>query len=935
MALIANGVGSRLPLITAGPILRRVEPKLVSVWLALSEPAEVTVSVWAGRHLKTPLGSTARKVAQGSESSKAFGERLHLVLVCAEATDALEAGQAYSYDLAISTRSESGKAHTLQSLGLLADSSGDSKRLPHLALGYADGALPGFSLVPAKMENLRIVYGSCRLPEFDQPDTMALIDDLVKDVKTCPHLLLLIGDQIYADERDEWQLAMVNALGQTLIGGTGSAIEQLDLPPRDGESAARRLPADLDHFPPATRQTLVQYGAKMTTTAGRNHLLSFGEFAATYITSWSNAAWPVFPGSPTDDAALDGLVDAFLAKLKLEPSEKQKLLGNLDIGSEAQPQDLWSEALLGETDADTKSMLKANLRTFLRFRDGLPRVRRVLANIPTLMMFDDHDVTDDWNLNPVWMQRVQASPTGRAIVRNALAAYTVFQDWGNNPVRYRKAADTPAKVLDAVGKLFSDQAPTAADTTGLRPWSSVCGQLDKLFGLDQVPKREAGRYAAVKPPMQWHWSFTGPGFHLVALDNRTRRSFVSRHGPPGNVSVEAQADQIPTPDKLPAGTQVLIVAAPLPVMGPGVFDELVGPLAYRVFDVIDHEKTNKAGLGSQGMPGTNPDALEVWAQDTATHEALLARLAQHPRVVLLSGDVHNACAVAMSYWRKPSGSAADRRSLSRIAQFTSSGFKNVMPGFLQAADRSLAVLQGIVSADYGAERLGWTKKTPAALAFPTKVAGKDFSRRDLPPVLRRRLSQTPMWLPTTGWPDGTKVNTDKPPDWSWRIQAVLDTRQDSRRPDFMQPKPLADTVGEAQARVAALVDSKFNSQKDGKSNLTLLAAFQAVAERHRGQWDRLRHARQILLRANFGVLRFEQPPKDDQAKASDPDKWIAVQEIYTWRAEGANVSEKPVQAMVQKARLWGSDERDDTPEGKSFPRRSVTALVLDDPDTSV
>lgn len=37
-----------LPLILAGPILRRVEPNLVSVWVALSEPRDVEISLWDG-----------------------------------------------------------------------------------------------------------------------------------------------------------------------------------------------------------------------------------------------------------------------------------------------------------------------------------------------------------------------------------------------------------------------------------------------------------------------------------------------------------------------------------------------------------------------------------------------------------------------------------------------------------------------------------------------------------------------------------------------------------------------------------------------------------------------------------------------------------------------------------------------------------------------
>jgi len=38
-----------LPLLLAGPILRRVEPTLVSVWVALRDPCNVLLKVWEGR----------------------------------------------------------------------------------------------------------------------------------------------------------------------------------------------------------------------------------------------------------------------------------------------------------------------------------------------------------------------------------------------------------------------------------------------------------------------------------------------------------------------------------------------------------------------------------------------------------------------------------------------------------------------------------------------------------------------------------------------------------------------------------------------------------------------------------------------------------------------------------------------------------------------
>src|ERR1041385_555115 len=40
------------------------------------------------------------------------------------------------------------------------------------------------------------------------------------------------------------------------------------------------------------------------------------------------------------------------------------------------------------------------------FTNTLQKVRRLLANIPTYMIFDDHDVTDDWNLSVKWQNDV-------------------------------------------------------------------------------------------------------------------------------------------------------------------------------------------------------------------------------------------------------------------------------------------------------------------------------------------------------------------------------------------------------------------------------------------------------------------------------------------------------------------------------------------------
>ena len=69
------------------------------------------------------------------------------------------------------------------------------------------------------------------------------------------------------------------------------------------------------------------------------------------------------------------------------------------------------------------------LQSFIK---TLPDVRRTFANISTYMIFDDHDVTDDWNLTRNWYDTVRFNPTGRRIVSNAMAAYYVFQHIGNS-----------------------------------------------------------------------------------------------------------------------------------------------------------------------------------------------------------------------------------------------------------------------------------------------------------------------------------------------------------------------------------------------------------------------------------------------------------------------------------------------------------------------
>ena len=60
-----------------------------------------------------------------------------------------------------------------------------------------------------------------------------------------------------------------------------------------------------------------------------------------------------------------------------------------------------------------------------------PLVRWVLSTVPTAMVFDDHDVHDDWNTSRAWRLTMQAEPWWPARIEGGLMAYWLYQHLGN------------------------------------------------------------------------------------------------------------------------------------------------------------------------------------------------------------------------------------------------------------------------------------------------------------------------------------------------------------------------------------------------------------------------------------------------------------------------------------------------------------------------
>jgi hypothetical protein len=834
----------QLPLILAGPILRRVEPNLVSVWVALSQSASVKLNLWE-RRVAAGSGNILISGPDPAAATIRLGDKLHLAMVTLKippaSTKTLRPGQIYSYDLEL-TPTGQGAKQTLKSLGLLETKKINGKQ--NEALGYETDFLPSFALPPKELTELRIIHGSCRRAAADFPDGFVWVDDLIskdnayKDPLKRPHQLFLSGDQIYADDVARLHLHMLIETGKTLIGGKPDAsgtipIERLTVEHvREGDGAPKTetasFLADQRHFPPGWRDDLILTESRMTSHDGHSHLISFGEFAAMYLSVWSNVTWPdEFPKE-----------ELFIPPLNLPVRRPANLTDPLkdDKGNDPDAQNR------EEKVAGLRQAYQAESKFLKVFLDGLPKVRRALANVPTYMIFDDHEVTDDWYLNPVWRDRVLTTVMGKTIIRNGMLAYALFQGWGNDPVKFESG--DYKRLLEHAAALFP-----AGATQG--PNETAGGEIDRLLGLGLRSEAASdGAYAPTNPPLKWNYSVPGEKHLVVALDNRTRRSYVSSIGPPGNVAISAQAEQIPQ-GSLPAGKEVLIVIAPLQLIGPPVFDELLAPIAYQAHDVKDFNALQRKP-GTRGLTGTNPDAVDGWAFDKKTFEALLKRLEPYRRVVLLSGDVHYGAGNAMSYWKK------DDVEPARFAQFTSSGMRNVMPATVRFISRSFAFAQEIIRAEIGTEMLAWENKPADLLQLPPNST--------VNPRLQAKLRSNPVMIPTRGWPKGTKLKTTIKPDWAWRVDAIRDVRPDAARPEMARPVSL------------------FPGDQDKKDNdidKSDVEGYHRAAIRHARQLEKLNNCRQILFASNIGLITFAKKIETVAETNSSGEVIYAVQELFT------------------------------------------------------
>jgi hypothetical protein len=697
-----------LPLVLSGPLLRRVEPVGVTVWLALKEARKVTLRVYAG----DAGNAGVNQIQEGTSSTRPLGSALHVVAVTSGGT-ALSWGTRYSYQLTFGphgtgTTPVPESSPTLFSSGIVAaGATGEATAKGILLYGAGAPTLPTFVLPPADLNLLRLVHASCRKPHAEGRDAMQALDVLIREALQGrgqrPHQLFLTGDQIYADDVADALLLMLTDAGDTLIGRDPP--EALPIGGAAGQPARS--------LRPGTRQALVKVQAKFTSTHAKSHLLSLGEFLAMYLFVWSDVLWP--PALPT-------FAD-------VDPARAAVLARGPVAGTEAQFNDAVGHSIDFTVQMDRLAPYVQNLRA----------VRRILAHVPTYMMFDDHEVTDDWYLTFAWVRDALAKPLGKRVIQNGLAAFAVCQAWGNTPDRFR--AGQPGDAL----------------LTALEQWDGTeghpkYGEIGQRVG---IPTLEAQFQRLVRPAgaLDWHFVLNGPRHQVLVLDTRTYRSFPGlQDDPPSLLTGPALALQLtptnaagqPLPPPPPDG--VLVVLAPPPIV-----------------DVPFSE------FGKSQVSHTTGDR-EIWGFQPDSFESLLAALAgRFSRIVLLSGDVHYGYTVRVEYWADNPYGAAGQARAAVMASLTSSALKNQSSEL--PAPTTIFHTNGyrphrnVLPETW--DRLGWNQPPGQDLVVGTQAEGALFWREFRPWVLRT----SPAVLEAGELPSGSRIT--RAPDWRYRVHFLL------------------------------------------------------------------------------------------------------------------------------------------------------------------
>ena len=392
---------------------------------------------------------------------------------------------------------------------------------------------------------------------------------------------------------------------------------------------------------------------------------------------------------------------------------------------------------------------------------GEPANRWLLSTLPSAMIFDDHDIRDDWNTSWSWRQQMAETPWWHDRIVGGLASYWIYQHLGN-----LSPADRAEDVL----------------WQRVATWEGA-EELDLGDELDELAEN------ADEDPGCYRWSFArdfGGQVRLVVVDSRAARVLQ-----PDSRSILDREEMDWLDQQLHGDVDHVLIGTSLPfLLAPG----------------LHHAEAFSEGL-CQGAWGRRAAAagerlrqaidLEHWAAfqqgfrevaDMVLDVASGGRGRAPHTVTFLSGDVHHS--YVATAWPDPE--VTDVRATSTILQAVCSPIRNPLPTGMERVT-TLGVAAPAGAADAAAGPAGQGPEQPVALgARPGALVrqqpgrARGARRGPAPPAMGRRRHRGPAHRPAEApygvggrRPDQalSKVGLSSPPDASgWQEQVSEQAR---------------------------------------------------------------------------------------------------------------------------------------------------------------
>jgi len=317
-----------------------------------------------------------------------------------------------------------------------------------------------------------------------------------------------------------------------------------------------------------------------------------------------------------------------------------------------------------------------------------PPVRWLLSTVPTLMIFDDHDIRDDWNTSAEWRRAMDGRPWWHRRVTSGLGAYWVYQHLGN--------LSSPARAKDPLWARLRDAGGDGADA------------------VDEFARR------AHAEPSSYRWShrYDVGSVRVLMADTRCSRALGEDALHEGSRSILGAEGHDWLDENLSGGPDHVVVASTVPVMLPtavhhleawneavcaGAWGRWPRPYAERLRQAMDLEHWGAFQYSLRRL-------------GDAVRGAARGERGPAPATVLfLSGDVHFSYAAPVRHREVAEGGT-------RVTQLVSSPLCNQLP----AGTRRVVRLTSSRSAHVVGRVLTWLARVPG-LALSWTLDGKTYA----------------------------------------------------------------------------------------------------------------------------------------------------------------------------------------------------------------